>query len=158
MHPNQDLIERFYRAFAARDHATMAACYAPGATFADPVFTLQGKEVAAMWHFLTENARGWGLQFGAVAADDGQGQAHWEADYRFSATDRPVHNVIEARFAFRDGRIVEHHDHFDFWRWSRQALGLPGTLLGWTPVLRNKVRSRARRNLDRFIAAHPEYR
>lgn len=58
----------------------------------------------------------------------------------------------------KEGKIVGHVDHFDFWRWSRQALGAPGLLLGWTPILRGKIRSRARGNLDRFLAAHPEYR
>ncbi|MFT4048815.1 MAG: nuclear transport factor 2 family protein [Solirubrobacterales bacterium] len=35
---NAKLIERFYAAFASRDGETMAACYAPDATFSDPVF------------------------------------------------------------------------------------------------------------------------
>ncbi len=32
----EQLIERFYAAFEARDGAAMAACYAPGAHFSDP--------------------------------------------------------------------------------------------------------------------------
>src|SRR5436190_2219712 len=46
--PNDALIQRFYAAFAARDGAAMAACYAPDATFSDPVFTdLKGEEPGA---------------------------------------------------------------------------------------------------------------
>jgi hypothetical protein len=45
--------------------------------------------------------------------------------------------------------IVEHVDRFNFWRWSRQALGLPGLVLGWTPVLRKKVGTTATERLDR---------
>ncbi|MDB5894551.1 MAG: snoaL-like protein, partial [Rhodoferax sp.] len=37
--------------------------------------------------------------------------------------------------------------------WSRQALGAPGMLLGWTPMLRNKVRAQAAANLRKFLAA-----
>jgi hypothetical protein len=39
-----------------------------------------------------------------------------------------------------------------FWQWSRQALGTPGLVLGWTPLLRRKVGSQARAGLDAFIA------
>ncbi len=60
----------------------------------------------------------------------------------FSQTGRPVVNDVQATFRFQDGLIAEHHDDFDFHRWARQALGLPGLLLGWTPML--KARSGAR--------------
>jgi hypothetical protein len=58
-----------------------------------------------------------------------------------------VHNVIDARFTFVAGRITRHVDSFDFWRWSRQALGPAGALLGWTPMLQGAVASRARASL-----------
>jgi hypothetical protein len=53
--------------------------------------------------------------------------------------------------------IAEHEDDFDFHRWSRQALGTSGLLLGWTPLLRDAVRRRARARLDEFrrAAARP---
>ena len=37
---NKQLIERFYAAFGRRDGDAMAACYAPDASFSDPVFPL----------------------------------------------------------------------------------------------------------------------
>ncbi len=90
--------------------------------------------------------------FSDVAADEKQGSAHWEAWYTFSATGRQVHNVIDASFEFRDGKIFRHRDRFGFWRWSRQALGLPGLLLGWTPLLAKKVQKTARKSLDAWRA------
>ena len=42
-----------------------------------------------------------------------------------------------------DGLIVDHRDDFDIWKWSRQALGMPGMLLGWSPPLQKKVRDTA---------------
>jgi hypothetical protein len=87
-----------------------------------------------------------------VQADGATGRAHWDAHYRFSATGRLVDNSIDAQFEFApDGRIVRHRDSFDFWRWSRQALGAPGLLLGWTPMLRGKIRERAGGNLRQFL-------
>jgi len=45
-HPNEELIDRFYAAFGARDGAAMSALYAPDARFSDPVFTdLSGDEL-----------------------------------------------------------------------------------------------------------------
>lgn len=159
-HPNQATLERFYTAFAALDDATMADCYADNARFQDPVFRLQGKpEVAGMWRMLCTATRSqgradWRLEFSDVQADAAQGRAHWEAYYRFSRTGRLVHNTIDARFTFdAQGRILRHTDSFDFWRWSRQALGTPGLLLGWTPLLRNKVRAQAAAGLRKFLAS-----
>ena len=76
--------------------------------------------------------------------------AHWEARYLFSQTGRPVHNKIDARFKIsEEGLILEHVDQFDFWKWASMALGLPGILLGWSPLVRNKVRKQCR-----YLLAH----
>jgi hypothetical protein len=149
---NRELIERFYRAFQQRDAATMAACYAPNATFRDPVFTLAGAQIGTMWRMLCTRGADLRIEFGNVSSSESAGSADWQAWYTFSATGRPVHNVIRAGFAFSGGLIAEHVDEFDFWRWSRQALGPAGMLLGWTPWLRCKVQHDAARTLERFTA------
>lgn len=152
-----ELIERFYGAFAVLDGDAMQACYAADARFEDPVFALQGRsEIGGMWRMLCENVRSrgrdaWKLEAGDIATEGTRGRAHWEAHYRFSATGRMVHNRIDATFDFRDGLIVTHRDVFDFWRWSRQALEPAGLLLGWTPLLRTKVRAQAAANLAAFL-------
>lgn len=156
MHPNAELLQRFYAAFAALDAAAMQACYAPQARFDDEAFSLQGAaQIGAMWRMLCEatKARGmdtWRLEASGIAADDTQGRAHWEAHYRFGPGGRRVHNAIDGEFRFEHGLIVAHRDRFDFWRWSRQALGAPGWLLGWSPMLRAKVRATAAANLARY--------
>ena len=155
-HPNAALLRRFYAAFAALDAATMAECYTADAQFEDEVFSLAGREqVAAMWAMLCAATRdtgrdAWKLEASAIEADDRGGRAHWQAHYRFSATGRLVHNRIDASFTFRDGLIAVHRDRFGFWAWARQALGAPGLLLGWTPMLRNKVRAQAATKLALF--------
>lgn len=152
-HPHAALIDRFYQAFAARDAAAMGDCYADRVRFSDPVFVdLEGERARAMWRMLCARGADLEVVHSGVSADDTTGEAHWEAWYTFSGTGRRVHNVIDARFRFADGAIVEHVDTFDFYRWSRQALGLPGMLLGWTPLLRNKVRATAGAQLERFMA------
>ena len=151
-HPNAALIERFYQAFARRDGAAMAACYHAEAHFTDEVFDLRGARVGLMWRMLCERAADLRIEYRAVEGGDAGGSAHWEAWYGFSQTGRQVHNVIEARFEFRDGLILRHVDRFGFHRWASQALGLPGLLLGWTPLLRNKVRATAARGLEQYAA------
>ena len=146
------LVERFYRAFAQRDYRTMAACYHPQAHFSDPAFDLHGSEIGAMWQMLCERGTDLRLEY-RVDEQQGKVTAHWEPRYTFSQTGRTVHNIVDATFEFRDGLIIRHVDYFNFWRWSRQALGMPGVLLGWTPVLRKKVQTLAMNNLKKFIQA-----
>jgi len=154
----EQIIKRFYDAFAALDSDTMQACYASDAHFEDPVFTLEGRErIGIMWRMLCEAIRmkgrdDWRLEVSGISSEGASGRAHWEPHYRFTATGRMVHNIIDARFTFRDGLFATHRDSFDFWRWSRQALGPAGVLLGWTPMLRNKVRAQAARNLASFTS------
>lgn len=153
MHPNAELIEGFYRAFAARDHASMARCYDPDVSFSDPVFVeLHGDEVRAMWRMLCLRGTDLAVTFGEVSADEEHGSARWEATYTFTATGRPVHNRIAASFDFVDGRILNHRDEFDLYRWTRMALGPVGWLLGWTPFLRAQVRGKAIGQLKRFVS------
>jgi hypothetical protein len=158
MHPNESRINAFYDAFARLDPDGMAACYAEDVMFDDEAFSLRGKaETMAMWRMLCEGARErsadvWQVRWSEVSGDEYQGGARWEATYRFGPGKRLVRNRIEARFGFNDeGLIAVHRDRFDFWRWSRQALGLPGLLLGWSPSLRRKVRQQAGRRLAQWV-------
>lgn len=159
MHPNEELITRFYTAFKNTDAEAMNACYAPDVEFSDPVFPgLKGKRAMAMWAMLAErkadpNDR-W---FENVKANDTHGSAHWEAKYKFPMNGRPVHNKIDAEFEFKDGKIVKHTDTFDFWAWSRMALGPVALLFGWTSWFQSALQKKLRQRLDAFVAAHPEY-
>ena len=144
------VLQRFYTAFAQRDWATMAACYHDQARFSDPVFPdLDAKGVRAMWKMLLTS----GTDLRITFAIEGGDTCRWEAFYTFSRTKRPVHNVITSTFEFRDGLILRQRDRFDFWRWSRQALGPAGLLLGWTSFLQRKVQATAAKSLARAMAA-----
>ena len=153
MHPNAQLIRAFYTAFQKKDYKAMQDCYAPDAAFRDPVFQdLDAGAVKAMWEMLLGRSKDLSLEFADVAADDHSGSARWTATYTFGATGRKVVNRISARFEFRDGKIFRHTDTFDFYAWARQAFGLSGWLLGWTPFFKSKVRRSARSGLDAFRA------
>ena len=154
MNQHEELIREFYTAFQRGDYKTMQSCYHADATFSDPVFqNLDSRQVKAMWQMLLTSARDLKISFTDVRADERTGSCAWEAWYTFSRTGRPVHNIISANFTFRDNKILTHRDVFSMWRWSRQALGASGYLLGWSPVVANKVRATAARSLEKFISA-----
>ena len=155
---NKELITKFYTAFKNGDYGTMVACYHPEATFTDALFTLSGKGPGAMWAMLLSNSAGLALEFSGIDADETTGRAHWDATYNFSLTGRQVVNSIDAEFEFKDGLIYRQVDTFNFWKWSRMALGVPGVLLGWSSFMQNKVSAGANDNLTKFIEENPEYK
>ena len=77
-------------------------------------------------------------------------------DYTFRAKDRKVHNVIQSRFRFQNGSIVEQHDSCDSRKWASMAIGgVGGFLAGRIPLLRG---AKARRTLATFVKTHPQYK
>jgi len=145
------LLNTFYQAFQARDGETMATCYHPQARFADPVFPdLSASEAGAMWTMLCKRGKDLRIEYRIQSVNENTAEVDWQAWYTFSASGRPVHNQIKARFEFRDGRIYRHHDDFDFPRWAKQALGFKGWLLGGTAFLRGTVQKSAAQSLRDF--------
>lgn len=154
VHANAQLIARFYDAFGRRDAEAMAACYHKDVVFSDPAFgELRGDDARDMWRMLCARAKDLRVEASRIEADDARGSARWVADYRFGKAQRRVHNEIFARFTFRDGLIARHDDAFDLWKWSRQALGASGALLGWTPMIRRAVRKQALSGLRAYQAS-----
>ncbi len=152
MNSNEELIQKFYTAFAELDYKAMQNCYADNAIFNDPVFgILQGNEVRAMWQMLCLNAKDFSLTFNTVKSDEEYGTCNWTAIYTFSKTGKRVVNKVKAHMRFKNENITEHTDEFDLYKWSRQALGLPGIIVGWSGYMKNKIRANARTQLDKFM-------
>ena len=86
---NEELIERFYGAFAERDGAAMEACYTADVSFWDPVFCdLRGEEAGAMWRMLAARATDLRLELLEREAKGDNGSARWRAHYTFTQTGR----------------------------------------------------------------------
>lgn len=149
MNQKQHLIEEFYAGFAEGNAKTMASCYHKNIQFQDPAFgKLEGQDVIDMWEMLIDKSKGnLKIEFSDVTADEVTGSAKWVATYNFSKTNRTVVNVIQASFVFKEGLIIKHTDDFDIWKWSKQALGLPGYLLGWTGFMQQKIQKNALHSL-----------
>ncbi|HWS59598.1 MAG TPA: nuclear transport factor 2 family protein [Flavobacterium sp.] len=152
MTANETTILKFYRALSKADVATMIECYHPNVQFRDPAFgLLKGKEVFQMWKMLIEKSNGnLKIDFSEIEANNHFGSAFWIAKYNFSKTNRKVRNSISAKFHFQDGLIIKHTDDFDIWKWSKQAFGITGILLGWTGFMQNKIQEQARMALKMY--------
>lgn len=150
---NAQLIQKFYNSFAADDSAGMVECYTDNIEFSDPAFgPLQGEHAKNMWRMLLKTP---GIKITAsnIKANDQTGSADWVAEYTFSLTGKKVINKVHADFIFSNGKITKHTDHFSFWKWASQAFGIKGFLLGWTPLMKNKVREQALARLGKFELA-----
>lgn len=149
---SETLIQNFYKAFQAKDYKTMQESYASDAIFNDEVFSnLNGTEAGKMWEMLIKNGKDLELKFEILSSEEEYVNARWIAKYTFSKTGRLVINDIKAFFKIEDGKIIEHTDSFDFYKWARQAFGLTGLLIGWTPFFKNKVQKTAMGSLYKFL-------
>ena len=132
----------------------MLECYHKDIVFEDPAFgKLCGERACQMWKMLlSKKESDLHVTFSNISADEDSGQAQWIAKYTLSDNNRKVVNHVSASFKFKDGKIIHHIDKFDVWKWSRQALGLPGYLLGWSGFMKNKIQQKLNKRLDKFIA------
>jgi DNA polymerase elongation subunit (family B) len=143
--------ERFYEAFMVRDHYTMGRLYAEIAAFSDPVFpALNARGVRLMWQMLLTRAEDLGIEVNIREDNPGRASVDWVAQYTFSGTGRHVVNRVHTDMAISAGKIVRQVDTFSLWRWSEQALGTKGLLLGWTPMVKNRIRAQAAQSLREF--------
>jgi len=144
------LIQNFYNAFAASDAEAMVNLYADDIEFEDTAFgPLKGDNAKNMWRMLLKTP-GIKILASNIKADNQTGSADWVAEYTFSLTGRKVINKVHAEFQFSNGKIVKHTDIFSFWKWANQAFGIKGFLLGWTALMKNKVRQQALARLSKF--------
>lgn len=152
---NRNIINEFYSAFQSKDADTMVSFYHDEVTFNDPAFgILEGSRAKAMWKMLCANAQDLTIEYKEVTADQDSGSAHWDAYYTFRQTGRKVHNIIDAKFEFIDGKIIRHTDSFDLRKWAGQAMGWKGSLLGSTSFFRQKIQKQTNKLLDKYMESH----
>ena len=152
MHPNGVLLQRLFAALNRHDHSAMTACYHPEATFHDIAFDLIGRDrIGQMWRMICKGDIK--ATVDGIQADDKNGRTNLVDTYSFGEKKLPVRNVIESRFKFQDGLIIEQRDSCDARGWAKQAVGgVPGFLAGRIHFLRSLM---ANKKLDKFIRDFP---
>jgi len=150
MTTQEEFITNFYHAFAQKDTQSMEACYHPKATFRDPIFYLKQPSIMDMWRMLIERGADRKIELLKVRTRNNKVEATWKASYTFGSTGLPVVNTITSTFSFSENKIYQQNDHFDFYKWASQSLGLKGKLLGWSSFLQNSVRKQAMQRLESY--------
>ena len=93
-----------------------------------------------------------------LEANDSTGRAVIVDDYTFRLSGKPVHNKIESKFKFSDGKIIEHIDDCDASDWASQAYAgiwmLPGVFLGRIETIRRGLAMKKLRKFDPTAFAH----
>jgi len=147
------LIETFYMGLREGNGDKMIACYHDDVVFEDPAFgKLKSNDAKKMWLMLCEKGKETKIEFSQIEANEVSGSAHWEAWYNFSQTGRPVHNIIDAKFEFKNGKIIKHIDYFNLHRWASQAMGWKGKILGGTNFFKKKLHQQTKATLHKFKA------
>jgi ketosteroid isomerase-like protein len=152
MHPHEALVRRFFDRLAAHDAEGAAACYHPDVFYSDPLFPrVRGALAADLWRMRLTELPELAVRLEEACGDAQGALARWELHY--AADGRRIAVAVRSMFAFRDGRIARHYDHFSLWRWAARAHGTAGAALGWFGPYRWAVRRRFSRALERFSDA-----
>ncbi|MBR9773825.1 MAG: nuclear transport factor 2 family protein [Cytophagales bacterium] len=151
---NKALLNKFYTSFIKGDSQAMGECYHTDVVFKDPVFgTLKGARACKMWEMLLTSKKGeLKVSYKIARVSDKKGKVNWVAEYHFGKNNRKVINNVSGEFKFEDGKIIEHIDTFNLWKWSKQAMGTLGYLIGWTPLMKKKIQKSTNKKLNNFIA------
>lgn len=146
------IINTFYSAFKNKDYKTMTECYTDDAEFTDGVFQLKSPDIGLMWHMLCERGKDLDVHLVNVVSKDNIVTANWVALYTFSKTGRQIENNITATFTFKENKIIQHTDSFDFYKWAKMAFGLKGLLFGKFLFFRKIIQQYASKSLTEFKA------
>ena len=148
----ESVARNFYTAFQQKDAKGMIENYHQDLQFEDPAFgKLSYHETCAMWQMLCAGATDLTIEYAIMKSEDQYIETRWVAEYSFSKTKRFVRNDILAQMKFKDGKIIQHTDIFDLYKWAKQALGLQGWLLGGTALFRKKMHEQTKRQLANYM-------
>ncbi|KIM24981.1 hypothetical protein M408DRAFT_331453 [Serendipita vermifera MAFF 305830] len=152
-HSGQELVERYLAAYKAGDLQAMEACMDPEFTFSDPAFPhLDTKHAKGMFAMFINNRDTNKMEVEYTDIKKGTNDLTYTATYtvKYLFAGRPVTNVIRPTFTISPttNLLLTQVDDFPFYPWARQALGLPGLLLGWSGYLQGKVQQTAGSRLE----------
>lgn len=151
MHPNKQLLINFFTAIQNNNVDALSDCYHDELHYSDDILDdLYGDDARAMLNwFVSTREQARMLGFRILDVTDRRGRARWEIEYRSARSGRLINREIESEFQFEDGKIIYHHDYFDWGRWARRTFGPYGTHVSWAPT-RDRVRRKVRKAIDEY--------
>jgi ketosteroid isomerase-like protein len=150
---NKELITKFYDSFAKGDIERMIDCYHDDIVFQDPAFgTLKGEMAKNMWRMLLSRREATtNITYSNVQETSEGGTSQWVASYIYGPKKRKIVNLVSAQMVISEGKITIHTDTFDMWKWTSQALGTTGYLLGWSSFFKGKIQQKLNRLLNKHV-------
>ena len=141
---SKEIAIKFYDAFSAANIDVLKQLYDKKLIFNDNIFVnLDYNETISMWSSLLVGNKNMSIKYEIKKYSEKYVEVEWIADYLFTSTNRNVKNIILAKMEIDQGKIINHTDNFDFYKWSQMAFGITGALIGWTSFFKNKVRTEA---------------
>lgn len=141
------VVNRFFESYQRSDWQSMARCYHDKASFSDPIYPdLREENIVYLWFSRLSKHQSIDLQYRVVFADERKAQVEWTAISPFNGKAVKIEGL--STFALWDETIVRHVDEFSFVKWSRQAQGLKGWLLGGSRFYQARVQRSARSQLE----------
>ena len=141
---SKEIAIKFYDAFSAANIEVLKQLYDKKLIFNDNIFVnLDYNETISMWSSLLVGNKNMSIKYEIKKYSEKYVEVEWIADYLFTSTNRNVKNIILAKMEIDQGKIINHTDNFDFYKWSQMAFGITGVLIGWTSFFKNKVRTEA---------------
>ncbi len=141
---SKEIAIKFYDAFSAANIDVLKQLYDKKLIFNDNIFVnLDYNETISMWSSLLVGNKNMSIKYEIKKYSEKYVEVEWIADYLFTSTNRNVKNIILAKMEIDQGKIINHTDNFDFYKWSQMAFGITGVLIGWTSFFKNKVRTEA---------------
>lgn len=141
---SKEIAIKFYDAFSVANIDVLKQLYDKKLIFNDNIFVnLDYNETISMWSSLLVGNKNMSIKYEIKKYSEKYVEVEWIADYLFTSTNRNVKNIILAKMEIDQGKIINHTDNFDFYKWSQMAFGITGVLIGWTSFFKNKVRTEA---------------
>ena len=141
---SKEIAIKFYDAFSAANIDVLKQLYDKKLIFNDNIFVnLDYNETISMWSSLLVGNKNMSIKYEIKKYSEKYVEVEWIADYLFTSTNRNIKNIILAKMEIDQGKIINHTDNFDFYKWSQMAFGITGVLIGWTSFFKNKVRTEA---------------
>ena len=141
---SKEIAIKFYDAFSAANIDVLKQLYDKKLRYNDNIFVnLDYNETISMWSSLLVGNKNMSIKYEIKKYSEKYVEVEWIADYLFTSTNRNVKNIILAKMEIDQGKIINHTDNFDFYKWSQMAFGITGVLIGWTSFFKNKVRTEA---------------
>ena len=147
------IVEQFYAALNAKDLLTLRSLYHPKAEYNDEIFSLNYKEILALWYSSMQPEMELVAEVHSIDQQKESIVTHWTISYTIASINKRITLDEVGRFEFQDGLIIRHTDEYSFYRWCAQAFGVAGMLASWSKWLRKKVRNQAYSSINANIYA-----